>query len=200
MAQAATAPRSPSDLQEWALARFLFRDGKIAPFIWLVVRLYLGWQWLDAGRGKVFGENSAVWVGDKAGVAIQGFIKGALAKTTGEHPEVQDWYATFLKDVVSPNAAFFSWLVAVGELAVGLGLIVGCLTGIAAFFGIVMNANYLLAGTSSTNPVLSILAIFIILAWRNAGWIGIDRFLLPALGTPWQPGGLFRRGAKPASS
>lgn len=25
----------------------------------------------------------------------------------------------------------------------------------------------------------------LILAWRNAGWYGLDRFVLPALGTPW---------------
>jgi thiosulfate dehydrogenase [quinone] large subunit len=30
-----------------------------------------------------------------------------------------------------------------------------------------------------------------VLAWRNAGWIGLDRALLPALGTPWQPGRIF---------
>jgi thiosulfate dehydrogenase [quinone] large subunit len=35
--------------------------------------------------------------------------------------------------------------------------------------------------------------VLLILAWRNAGWIGLDRWVLPALGTPWQPGTLFRR-------
>ena len=58
-----------------------------------------------------------------------------------------------------------------------------------------MNANYLLAGSVSTNPILALLAIFIVLAWRNAGWIGLDRYLLPLIGTPWQPGGAFRRDA-----
>lgn len=41
------------------------------------------------------------------------------------------------------------------------------------------------AGSASTNPVLFILAILIILASKVAGHIGIDRWLLPALGTPW---------------
>jgi thiosulfate dehydrogenase [quinone] large subunit len=48
-----------------------------------------------------------------------------------------------------------------------------------------------LAGTVSTNPILAIPAIFIILAWRNAGWLGLDRFVLPLVGTPWQPGNVF---------
>jgi thiosulfate dehydrogenase (quinone) large subunit len=86
---------------------------------------------------------------------------------------------------VQPNPAIFAYLVTVGELLVGLGLIVGALTGIAAFFGIVMNMNYLLAGTVSTNPILGVLALFIVLAWRIAGYYGVDRYLLPLLGTPW---------------
>jgi hypothetical protein len=35
------------------------------------------------------------------------------------------------------------------------------------------------------------------LAWRNAGWIGLDRWLLPAIGTPWEPGRAFRRDDQP---
>jgi len=46
--------------------------------------------------------------------------------------------------------------------------------------------SFLLAGTVSTNPVLFLAAVFLILASKNAGYIGVDRFLLPALGTPWQ--------------
>ncbi len=45
------------------------------------------------------------------------------------------------------HAALWSWAIALSELAVGLGLIVGVLTGIAAFFGGLMNMNYLFAGT-----------------------------------------------------
>lgn len=184
-----TAIHRPSELQEPALARFLFADTRAA-WLWLVVRVYLGYEWLLAGWDKLT-DPSGVWVGAKAGVALTGFAQGALGKATGDHPQVQGFYASFLKDFVVPNASLFAHLVTYGEILVGLGLIVGALTGIAAFFGIVMNANYLLAGTVSTNPILAFLAIFIVLAWRNAGWIGLDRWLLPILGTPWQPGKLF---------
>lgn len=61
----------------------------------------------------------------------------------------------------------------------------GALTGIAAFFGVFMDMNYLLAGTISTNPILGLIGLFLILAWRVAGYYGVDRYLLPMLGTPW---------------
>jgi thiosulfate dehydrogenase [quinone] large subunit len=98
---------------------------------------------------------------------------------------VQGWYAWFLRTFVEPTPAFWAYLITFGEILVGLGLIVGALTGVAAFFGLVMNLNYLLAGTVSTNPILGGIAILIVLAWRIAGYYGVDRYLLPALGTPW---------------
>ena len=192
------AVSSPSELREPPFARFLFADTRAA-WLWLIVRLYLGYEWINAGWEKIT-DPKGLWVGDAAGGAISGFVNGAIAKASGEHPAVQDWYASFLHNVVLPNAGLFSRLVAYGEFLVGVGLILGALTGIAAFFGIVMNANYLLAGTVSTNPILAFLAIFVVLAWRNAGWIGLDRWLLPALGTPWQRGHLLQRETPPPAT
>ena len=100
----------------------------------------------------------------------------------------QAWYAVFLKSVVLPNAQLWSYLVTFGEILVGIALILGLFTGIAAFFGSIMNLNYLLAGTVSTNPVLFVIATLLVLAWKIAGWWGLDRWVLPALGTPWRPG------------
>ena len=71
---------------------------------------------------------------------------------------------------------------------------VGIFTGIAAFFGSFMNINYLLAGTVSTNPILFAIATWLVLAWKVAGWWGLDRWILPALGTPWRTGYIFRGG------
>ncbi len=50
-----------------------------------------------------------------------------------------------------------------------------------------MNFNFMLAGSASTNPVLFLLAVLLILAWKVAGYYGLDRVLLHRLGTPWQP-------------
>jgi len=159
-------------------AEALFADTRLG-LLWLVVRVYVGWQWLEAGWAKL---HSPVWVGDKAGTALQGFLAGALQKTGGPHPDVQSWYAVFLQGFVSHHTALFSYLVSYGELLVGVALILGLFTGVAAFFGAFMNMNYLLAGTVSINPVLFVLEVFLILAWRVAGWIGLDRYALPLVG------------------
>lgn len=161
------------------VSRWLFTNTSSA-WIWLILRIYLGYSWLVAGWGKV---TSDAWTGENAGVAVKGFIEGALALVEEGH--VPTWYAWFLESVVIPGAVPFSYMVAWGEVLVGLGLIVGLLTGIAAFFGAVMNMSFLLAGTVSTNPVMLLIAIFIMLAWKVAGWYGLDRWALPYLGTPW---------------
>jgi thiosulfate dehydrogenase [quinone] large subunit len=176
-------------IEDPPLARFLFGDVRLS-WIWLILRLYVGYEWVSAAIGKI---QSPTWVGSQAGVAITGFVNGALKKTAGDHPDVQGWYATFLQNAVLPNAHIWSYLITFGELLVGIGLILGILTGIAAFFGSFMNVNYLLAGTVSSNPTLFIIATWLVLAWKTAGWIGLDHWLLPLLGTPWKPGAAFQK-------
>lgn len=171
---------------EPSISRF-FTASEGASSLWFVVRMYVGGEWLLAGWEKV---TSPAWGG--SGKALGGFVAGALAKSSGANPAVQGWYAWFLQHIVTPNVGLFSFLVSWGELAVGLAILVGLLTGIAAGFGILMNMNYLLAGTVSINPILGVLGLFLVLSWRVCGWIGIDRWLLPALGLPWKPGSWFR--------
>ena len=175
-------------LEDSPVSRALLEDVRWS-WIWLLVRLYVGFTWLQSGIGKL---TSPVWTGAQAGTAITGFVQGSLAQTGGEHPQVQGWYAWFLENLVLPNAALWGRLVSAGETLVGIALILGFFTGIAAFFAAFMNVNFLLAGTVSTNPILLLLAILLVLAWKTAGWWGIDRWLLPALGTPWRPGLIFR--------
>lgn len=175
-------------LDESPVAQALFESVRWS-WLWLILRVYAGWQWVTAGWGKI---GSAAWTGDNAGAAITGFVQGALQQTGGAHPNVQGWYAWFLQNVVLPNAAVWGYLVAWGEFLVGIALIIGLFTGIAAFFGAFMNMNYLLSGAVSTNPILLMVEILLILAWKTAGWWGLDRWVLPALGTPWSPGLVFR--------
>jgi len=52
----------------------------------------------------------------------------------------------------------------------------------------------MMAGSASTNPMLFTVAVFLILAWKVAGYYGVDRYLLPFLGTPWKPGAVFATG------
>lgn len=168
---------------EPTISRFLFASKWMAP-LWTVVRVYLGWLWLSAGLGKI---SSPAWVGSEAGGAVSGFLNRALTLTSGDHPSVAGWYAWMIERVFLPNAAVMSHLVAFGEVLVGLALIFGFLTGASAFLGGLMNASFLLAGTISTNPVMFILATWLVLAWRVAGYYGLDFFVLPRLGAPFGP-------------
>lgn len=162
-------------IEDNPISKWLFSN-TTSGLIWLVLRVYLGYQWLTAGIGKL---SNDAWIGENAGVAIKGFMGGALEL------EIAGWYAWFIETVVLPNATVVSYMVVSGEILIGLGLIVGLLTGIAAFFGAMMNMSFLLAGTVSTNPVMLIIAILLIMAWKVAGWYGLDRWALPKLGTPW---------------
>jgi len=155
-----------------------FTTNKVSAPLWLVVRLYLGYEWVMAGYEKLI---SPAWFGSDAGAALNGFVQGALAKTTGAHPDVQMWYASFLQSAVLPHLNVWSHAVTLGELAIGLGLIVGLFTGVAAFFGFFMNLNFLLAGTVSVNPIMLVLALGIMLAHRVAGHWGLDRYAMPYL-------------------
>ena len=176
-----------SEIPEPNITRFLFADTRMAP-VWLLLRVYLGYLWLTAGLGKL---TEPGWIMGEPGAAAAGFAQGALQQTGGEHPQVTGWYAGFLEVVVIPNAGLFGFLVTFGEILVGLGLIVGLFIGITAFFGGFMNASFIFAGTAGANPLMFILAILLMLAWRVAGYWGLDRWVLPAIGVPGYPGTLF---------
>jgi thiosulfate dehydrogenase [quinone] large subunit len=176
-------------IEDPPIARFLFGDVRVS-WLWLIIRLYAGYEWVVAGWEKVI---SPAWVGPTAGAALSGFVNGALKQTGGDHPNVQQWYAFFLQNFVLPAAPLWSTIVAFGELFVGIALILGIFTGVAAFFGGFMNVNYLLAGAVSTNPFLFVFATWLVLAWKTAGWLGLDRWILPRLGTFWSPGKVFKK-------
>jgi thiosulfate dehydrogenase [quinone] large subunit len=162
------------------LARLLFSSTRLA-WIWLIIRLYLGWQWLSSGWGKISG---GTWA---SGEALKGFWTNAVkVPESGKPPIAFDWYRDFIQFML--DRGWYTWfanLVMYGEFLIGVALILGAFVGIAAFFGALMNWNYIMAGAASTNGLLFALAIALMLAWKVAGWYGLDRFLLPLVGTPW---------------
>ena len=157
--------------------------------LWLIVRTYLGYSWLEAGYHKVTGVG---WINND-GSALKAFWERiVVVPAKGSPPIAYDWYRDFIQFMLDSHwYTWFAWVVAVGEVAIGLALIIGLLTGFAAVGGATLNFNFMLAGSASTNPVLFLLAVLLLLAWKIAGRIGIDRWLLPALGTPWS-GDTFR--------
>lgn len=149
----------------------LLRENNIVAVILTVIRVYLGWHWLTAGWGKLFNSFDA-----------SGFLANAITNpvTSGEEL-AYPLYVKFIESFALPNARLINILVPWGEFLVGLGLILGCLTTYAAFFGMVMNFAFLMAGTISSNPWDILLAIFIAAAGYNAGKFGLDRFIMPII-------------------
>ncbi len=175
-------------------------DKRVVGTLWLILRLWLASVWLTVGWGKVFGSRSSAWVGDNAGAAVTGFLKGALEKSTGDNPEVLAWYASFVRELALPNATLFSYLVAYGELLVGLALLIGLFTRFAAFAGIAMNLAYLFAGTSSQNPQMLLAQAAIVLAGGVAGYYGLDHYVLPAIRERLDWGNRTEKGRSRASA
>ncbi len=175
---------TPAPVDTPGLARWFIADPR-SGWLWLAVRLYVGWEWFTAGRHKIWPATGDSWLDN--GNALKGFWqKVTVVPEKGTPPIVFGWYRQFLTYMLDHEwYTWFSKLVAIGELTIGLCLIVGAFVGIAAFFGTLMNFNFMLAGSASTNPVLFGIAVFLFLAWRTAGIIGVDRWLLPALHTPW---------------
>ncbi len=190
-------------IEEPRFATWLFASHRAA-LIWLVARLYLGYEWLHAGWGKITGTEGGFFAwhlgfGDgswlRSAKPLQGFVGYALGNAgQGENSSVNyGWYAAFLRWLEKPGpAGLFSKLISLGETAIGIALILGVFVGIAAFFGGMLNFTFGLAGVSGVNPVFFAIEVLLILAWRNAGYYGLDRYLLPAIGTPWDKGRLFR--------
>ena len=173
--------RSNRVIDEPAFVKNLLNNPRYS-VVWLVVRVWLGWQWLEAASHKIGAE---AWTG--GGLALKGYWENAvMIPEQGRPPIAFDWYRDFIQSLLDAQAyTWFAQLVAYGELLVGIALIIGAFVGIAAFLGGLMNWNYIMAGSASTNPLLFVAAISLVLAWKVAGYIGADYFLLNFLGTPW---------------
>ena len=182
-----TLARKDTVIADPPLARFLFSDTRMA-VVWLVLRIYVGFSWLDAGLHKVLDAGAKTnYIYDGSGLLAFWQRIAAIPAAPAKPVITYDWYRNFIQFMVDNHwEVFFGKLIAFGETAVGIGLILGAFVGIAAVGGAFMNLNFMLAGSASTNPVLLLLGFLLVLAWKAAGYIGLDRYLLPILGTPWK--------------
>jgi thiosulfate dehydrogenase [quinone] large subunit len=164
------------------LAQFLFSDVRMS-WLWLVLRVWVGYQWLNSGLGKL---SNPAWV--QTGDALKGYWANAVQIPAEGRPPISfDWYRSFLTFLLNTESyTWFAKLIVAGEVLIGIALILGAFVGVAAFFGATMNWNFIMAGSASTNGMMLVIAILLVLAWKTAGYIGLDYVLLRWLGVPWQ--------------
>ncbi|EIT86729.1 DoxX protein [Fictibacillus macauensis ZFHKF-1] len=153
------------------MLRQFLRTNSVASVLLTVIRLYIGYQWLMAGWKKIAnGPFDAT-----------GFLQGALKQTAGDHPAVQPWWGSVLENVIIPHVPIFNFLVAWGEFLVGIALILGLFTSFSVVMALTMNFSYLFSGTTSVNPQMVLLSLFLLTAGINASRIGLDRWVLPLI-------------------
>ncbi|MCH1627161.1 DoxX family protein [Ferdinandcohnia quinoae] len=149
-----------------------FINGPRMAFILTILRIWLGLQWIEAGYYKI-----------SSGFEAGGFIQGAIANASGEHPTVQGWYASFLEGFALPNIEIFNVLIPWGEFLVGLGLILGFATIPALIGGAFMNLNFIMAGMglSSLDAKLFVIAMILLFIGKGTYYYGLDRFVIPSI-------------------
>ena len=105
-----------------AFTRFLFGNTRAGLF-WLPIRLFVGFTWLEAGYHKFSGTG---WM--DGGAALKGFWTAAVAVPDKGSPAITyDWYRSFIQTLLDNQAyTWFAPLITFGEMAVGLGLLLGC--------------------------------------------------------------------------
>jgi thiosulfate dehydrogenase [quinone] large subunit len=135
----------------------------------LLLRLYLGSAFLNEARHKI---GPGTWSGFITWMPT--FIAQHVQHGTGP-------YIAFLRDVVVPHGALFAALVAIGETAVGIAMLLGVTTRAAAAVGIILTTNYmLLNGTSLTdvsNDRALLVGFIVVLLTAPGRVFGIDKYL-----------------------
>ena len=140
-------------------------QSKVMAVGWTAMRVWLGIMWIQAGVAKLWGaENPAFLHNNGAGVA--GFASHGTA--------AYSWWGTFLHGFVVPNAGWIGVLVAVAEFAVGIALVLGFFTRIAALGSLALLFTYVMSGTASVCAFYALFAIVVLATWRTSSWIGLD--------------------------
>lgn len=157
-----------------------YLKGAKGSWIWLVLRLYVGFQWLKGGWGKITGEKAFDATGYLKGAAAKIIPPTDAAAAAKFKPITAEWWGDFLTGFAIPNVKLFNIMVPWGEFLVGLALIVGFATIFSAVMGMAMNFAFLMSGSTSSNPYLFALQVIIVAAGgAYAGYIGVDYYFRP---------------------
>lgn len=132
---------------------------------WLaLLRIYLGYRWLMSGLEKV----NTGWL--SAGNKL---VAGASTAPIG--PNTPEWYVNFMEKVVFPHALLFQTMITLGELAIGICLILGLFTVLAALGSIFMNINFMISGSGD----MWFLVVSIVMLAGAGRSFGLDYYVIP---------------------
>ncbi|HVB25283.1 MAG TPA: TQO small subunit DoxD [Ktedonobacteraceae bacterium] len=145
----------------------------VSKWILLPLRLFLGVTFIYAGIQKLtdpqfFSPSARSYIGKQ----IIGFATGSPLHT-------------FLINVAVPHASFFGYLVAYGEIAIGLGTLVGFLLRPAAFSGMLISLMFFLSATWRVFPYFYGADIVFVFCWITMLLAGPMNTGLPALDELW---------------
>lgn len=147
--------------------------------IWLAVRLYLGWTWLQVGLGQV---GSGWLTSDPIGLMFTQIVDGKIAVPL---PFYRDVASILLEGGVSP---IISHSMPIVQIAIALAFFSGVLVVPAAVGAILLNLNIILSGIGliALDGQFILLQLLLILAWPIASGIGVERLLVRVSVALWR--------------
>jgi thiosulfate dehydrogenase [quinone] large subunit len=154
-------PAKRSNLQVWEA----LKASKLAALAWTAMRVWLGVMWIQAGSAKLWGAEAAGFL-HNGGAGVAGFASHGTP--------AYSWWGSFLHSFVVPNAGWIGVLIAVAEFAIGVALVAGLFTRIAALGSLALLFTYVMSGTASVCAFYALFAIVILVMWRTSSWIGAD--------------------------
>ena len=154
-------PAKRSNLAVWEG----LKASKLAALAWTAMRVWLGVMWIQAGYAKIWGAEAAGFLHNH-GAGVAGFAAHGTP--------AYSWWGSFLHGFVVPNAGAIGVLVAVGEFAIGIALVAGLFTRVAALGSLALLFTYVMSGTASVCAFYAAIAIVILVMWRTSSWIGAD--------------------------
>jgi len=163
----------------------------LTPTFWLVpIRLFLGYSWFMEGYKKIqegwlstpmlAGLAPAADAGSSASVSETG---EKVFRIVSEHTPA--WYAWIADNFVVPNALLFQILIVLAEIGIGLALISGTFTFIAALGALALNVNFILSTGLYDYNWWYIPAALCLLGGAGRAF-GVDYYLIPYLMRQWR--------------
>lgn len=156
------APRNASN-QLVALLQWISSETSKDGAHLLPLRLFIAFGWLRAAAEKL---SNPAWFD---GAAISSFLNAQLQADHVVFPA----YAWLISHVFLPGAPVLAWIILIGQIMVGLGMLFGAFSRGALIGALFMNLNFIAAGVPS--PSVFYVVIQIVLLEASSGRVfGLD--------------------------